>query len=298
MGARGTFIPLFLLTAATGSITATLPQCLKDEEVTEGACLIPAMDWKSAHQFCRSKGGFLIGPDEMARPEVTLLIPRKVAWTALGPHEGHLQWLTERPVMARNLQWAGEEEGEAAGQKCGFFHLPSQRLQPLPCSSSIPSICLLASSVEQTYTGVSTELEVMVDGGGAPVKENDGWVKVTDKVFRQLSLTCTAHLSPSGAPASAQPHVFWSKDGVYLPMHNRTLVPFDDAGPFSLELLQGTYWCEAWLPYSSARLASNKILLTLKDHEVLLLKLQHRQSPQSRRITTHTLEKRGAQHSH
>ena len=60
-------------------------------------------------------------------------------------------------------------------------------------------------------TGVDTELQVTVNGGGTEIVEKDGWVRVTKKVFPQVSLTCTAHLSPGGAVVSSQPRIFWSK---------------------------------------------------------------------------------------
>lgn len=41
---------------------------------------------------------------------------------------------------------------------------------------------------------------------------------------------------------------------------------------------QGTYWCEAWLPSSTTRLTSNKVLVTLNDRLVLLFNA-HRKEP-------------------
>lgn len=85
---------------------------------------------------------------------------------------------------------------------------------------------------------------------------------------------------------------------MYLPVHTATLLPAAVHDPTkslvaantSLPLLQGTYWCEAWRPGSPAPLASNKILVTVQGHEVLLLHLHgRRQSPP---LTAHSLEAR------
>lgn len=85
---------------------------------------------------------------------------------------------------------------------------------------------------------------------------------------------------------------------MYLPMRAATLIPATVhdatkslvAANSSVPLLQGTYWCEAWLPGSAAPLASNKVLITLQGREVLLLHLRSR--GQISPLTARSLEAR------
>ncbi|KAK8400730.1 hypothetical protein O3P69_002498 [Scylla paramamosain] len=254
-------------------------------------------DWRSAHHFCRSEGGFLLGPDEVTRPEVTQLTPGNLTWTALRSHEGRLQWFTRRPAVGQFLRWAEGKEG--GREDCASLHLPSTLLHPSPCSSLLPALCLRPSNIEKTQTSGVAELRVEVDGGGAELEARDGWVKVKEEDFHLISLTCTAHLAPDDDPTSPQPQVFWSKDGVYLPLHSPTLLPATVHDPTkshvgaanaSQLLLQGAYWCEAWQPRSPARHVSNKVLLTLDGHEVLLLHFKERWSWQAPPPTTHSVE--------
>ncbi|XP_045123010.1 LOW QUALITY PROTEIN: uncharacterized protein LOC123511299 [Portunus trituberculatus] len=262
------------------------PILLCSEEGTGEACFIPAprpMDWRSAHHFCRSEGGFLLGPDELTLPEVIQLTPGNLTWTALRSHQGRLQWFTRRPAIGQFLRWIeGKEEGR---EECASLHLPSTLLHPSPCSSLLPTLCLRPGNVEEIQTNGGVELRVEVDGGGAAVEAREGWVRVREEEFHLISLTCTAHLTPDDDPTSQQPQVFWSKDDVYLPLHSPTLLPATVHDPTkshvssantSQLLLQGTYWCEAWRPRSPARRVSNKVLLTLEGHEVLLLHFKER----------------------
>ncbi|XP_050735928.1 uncharacterized protein LOC127008236 [Eriocheir sinensis] len=289
--------------------TTPLPPCHGGREEKGGAaCILSSprpMDWRSAHSFCRGQGGFLIGQDEMTNPAVTKLTPGGVTWTALGPHKGHLQWLTRRPALGQFLRWVGGKKGK--GTDCASLHHPSLLFQPLPCSSLLPFLCLLHSPGLEHHSDGDFELrvEVEMDDDGEEEEEKrvvrveekaEGWISVREEDFHLLALTCAAHLhSPT---ASAQPQVFWSKDGVYLPIHAATLLPaaVHDAtksrvaANASLPLLQGTYWCEAWRPGSPAPFVSNKILVTVQGREVLLLHLHARH--QSPPLTARSLEAR------
>ncbi|XP_045123352.1 uncharacterized protein LOC123511481 isoform X2 [Portunus trituberculatus] len=185
------------------------------------------------------------------------------------------------------------EEGSCVQQtaKCdGILHCPDSSDEnncPPGCTSEefrcgdgfcVPHVakcngyvdCQDSSDETDCLADSDIELQVTVDGQEADTVEKDGWVTVTEKAMRQLSLTCNAHLFPSGATDSLHSYVFWRKDDKDLPEHNCTIVPANIYSPFQA---QGTYSCEVRQPNSKVHYVSNKVLLTLEGQEVLLLHL-------------------------
>ncbi|XP_053647572.2 uncharacterized protein [Cherax quadricarinatus] len=261
------------------------------------------MGWKAAHSFCRSRGGFLAGKDELQQLQevwppwnvtwlqrnltwpigilawpVRNLSFHELTWTALTRTHGQYQWMSVHPAMGDFVPWS--EIPYAWSEECAALHLFSQTFFLSPCHQTLYFYCILRPATpEVNLTGV--ELRVM-----ANMKIEDGLVRVSENKFPYLSLTCTAHHTLTGEPLQDQPQAFWNKDGVYVSSVTSVQLPVlmhDSTKSWTEEhshmvLKQGTFWCEAWMSKSEARLISNQVLVTLDGWLVLVLDA-HRHLP-------------------
>ncbi|XP_042860491.1 uncharacterized protein LOC122246189 isoform X2 [Penaeus japonicus] len=207
-------------------------------------------------------------------------------WTALAPHGGHYQWLSRFPAFSPGLDifvdWQ-ESPLLTRARDCTAFNLTSNRFHRMGCDQELRFFCILQRpSVSLAIDPSEVELRVT-----ANAKSNHNWIEVTRDEFISLSLTCTAYDVRTGAPLAKNLPVFWSKDDVYVNHNNKKIVPAHGHDPSKSnaftwgrtddKLLDvGTYWCETWLPRSTTRLVSNKVLVTMKSWTVLILDV-HRQ---------------------
>ncbi|XP_042216059.1 uncharacterized protein LOC121862124 isoform X2 [Homarus americanus] len=282
-----------------------IPRCATG---IEDECFLPSlqpMGWQSAHAFCRSKGGFLVGRDKLWQirniwppknltwleskltkavdvltSPVRNLTLHDLTWTALTHHEGHYQWMSRSPAVGEFVAWS--EEPHVWNRSCAAFHLHSQSFRLHSCDDLLRFYCLMYPTPLEVELD-SIELRVTVN-----MEVKDDWVRVREEEFSQLSLTCTAHHTTTGLPLTHQPPIFWSKDGVYINSHTKVQVPaiIHDSTKSSwteehthILLKQGTFWCEAWVTRSVDRLVSNKVLVTLDNWLVLILTAHRYEAP-------------------
>ncbi|XP_045584715.2 uncharacterized protein [Procambarus clarkii] len=262
------------------------------------------MGWQAAHTFCRSHGGFLTGRKEL-RPLTHAWRTRNmtwleenltkhfgfltwpvgnvtfhdVTWTALSQHGGHYQWMSQYPAcpaaMGDFVPWM--DPPFPWSRDCAAFNLLTNSFQLHPCNSTLNFFCLLRTPPSEIdFSDVELRVRANMD-------VRDGWVSVSEEAFQYLSLTCTAHHISTGSTLTRQPPVFWSKDEVYISSLTQVEFPalvHDSTKSWMEEethmvLKQGTFWCEAWVPRSSARLVSNKVLVTLDQWRVFVLAAHH-----------------------
>ncbi|XP_066961100.1 uncharacterized protein [Macrobrachium rosenbergii] len=266
-------------------------------------CFLPgptAMPWDSAHQFCRSRDGFLIAKEHQLKsvgsywPPHNLTVEdadssfrrrnlsaQDLTWTALMRHNGHYQWLSQFPDYAPAIgQFVAWSPPNKCSQECAGHDVLSQRTYFISCCQSLRFFCHLpeASTWRGEIDPSDVELRVTVNRESA-----NGWVEVSEADFPKLVIDCTAFHTITGRPLGVQPSVFWSKDGVYIDSQVKKLLPatFYDASKYDVpykgseashpELKQGTYWCESWVPSSPSRFVSNKVLVTLTEWTVLIV---------------------------
>ncbi|XP_047501682.1 uncharacterized protein LOC125047492 [Penaeus chinensis] len=283
-----------------------LPSC---NVAVLGDCLMPGprpLSWEAAHRHCRSEGGFLLEREELdhfdhlwtsryqtplqknlTMPVSVLSWPalnstwpggeatlEDLTWTALTFHGGHYQWLSRFPGFDFYVKW--EEHPSPTARDCAAFNLTSNRFRLLPCDRELRFFCILRRPSESPDTVPEDEVELRVT---ASVKSNHDWVEVSHENQFDLSLTCTAHDARTGAPLAKDLTVFWSKDDVYVNRHYKMIFPAQIHDPTksvgspwdSTGNTTGTYLCETWLPRSTTRLVSNKVLVTMKSWTVLIL---------------------------
>lgn len=204
-----------------------------------------------------------------------------LTWTALTFHGGHYQWLSRVPALSPGLDiFVDLPEGPPpTARDCAAFNLTSNRFQLLACERALRFFCILRRPFESPDMILGDEVELRVTSNA---HSNHDWVEVSHEELLELSLTCTAHDARTGAPLAKDLPVFWSKDNVYVNDHNKKIfpvlihdstkskvLPWDSSSNVLVQ--QGTYWCETWLPRSTTRLVSNKVLVTMKSWTVLIL---------------------------
>ncbi|KAG0710873.1 Adhesion G-protein coupled receptor G4 [Chionoecetes opilio] len=256
--------------------------------------------WQDAHHFCRSRDGFLASRDEYSLlTHAPYLSNGTHTWTALTPLHGHYQWFSRCPASTDFTAWRGGRVPRAWDRSCAALDVATMEFELTPCSSVLPVLCFLEPGRDKGLeAGALDDVELVLAGDPAPGPT--GHLNLSREAFENTSLTCTAYTRSTGRPLDPQPRVFWRKDLVYsghctaslIPatLHDRTKSPADwDAAhqdPFTTQ--QGTYWCEAWgAPGGSARLVSNKVLLTLQDILVFILEAHRKEASNDNLTESH-----------
>ncbi|XP_068208773.1 LOW QUALITY PROTEIN: uncharacterized protein [Palaemon carinicauda] len=270
-----------------------LPLC----DIAEGqnGCLLQSpepMTWTDAHKYCRNRDAFL--PSRNQSQYLGKQWPNKWAgnltWTALTSFLGHYQWLGrspfDTPARADFIKWKDPPTNWST--ECAAFHIASGDFQLEDCLRELEFFCVLnsrESSSDKTIDFSDMELKVEVRTAH-PIEETYSWIKVSKDAFNDLVLTCQAFSRSTGERLSHQPRIFWRKDNVYIDhsasglqpstVHDssksESVVPGITEQAIQMQLAQGTYWCETWIPKSEERLTSNKMLITLEDWVTIILR--------------------------
>ncbi|XP_066988124.1 uncharacterized protein [Macrobrachium rosenbergii] len=270
-----------------------LPLCENGEG--QNGCLLKSqepMTWSDAHKYCRDQDAFL--PSRNQSMYLGIQWPSEwtenITWTALTSYLGHYQWLGrspfDTPARADFITWKDPPKNWSTD--CAAFDVTSGEFQLEDCQQKLDFFCVVnsgESAADKSIDFSDVELKVEVRAS-RPIEENYGWIKVSQKDFVDIVLTCQAFSKSTGERLSLQPHIFWRKDNVYIDhstsglqpstVHDssksESVVPGISENVSPKQLAQGTYWCESWLPGSEERLASNKMLITLKDWVTLILR--------------------------
>ncbi|XP_037775671.1 LOW QUALITY PROTEIN: uncharacterized protein LOC119572665 [Penaeus monodon] len=268
-----------------------LPEC---SARTEGDCLYRAprpLTWSEAHAYCRSHGGFLPSQTHLDQPWP---LRGPLTWTALAPLHGHYQWLSHCPATStapsQFVMWA--ERPELWSRDCSALDVGAGMFQLVQCSLRLPFICVLSRASIETGEIDYEDVELRVSGN---IRGTHSWLKLDHENYEPL--TCVAVRKSTGILLDPQPPVFWSKDGVYSghcdnsiqpatvhdPTKSDSILPgiSEKGGPVVVS--QGTVWCETWVPRSTSRITSNKVLVTLKDWLVLIFNA-HVEEPPGRTV--------------
>ncbi|XP_063609236.1 uncharacterized protein LOC134783250 isoform X2 [Penaeus indicus] len=271
--------------------TTTMPEPLPECSArTEGDCLHRAplpLTWSDAHAYCRSHDGFLPSQTHLDKPWP---LRGSLTWTALAPLHGHYQWLSHCPAPSRFVMWA--ELPKLWSRDCSALNVSTVMFQLVQCSLRLPFVCVLSRASIETGEIDYEDVELRVSGD---IRGTHSWLKLDQE--NDEPLTCVAVRKSTGFRLDPQPPVFWSKDGVYLghcdnsmqpstvhdPTKSDSILPGISEKGVQVVLGQGTVWCEMWVPRSTSRITSNKVLVTLKDWLVLIFNA-HLEEPPDRTV--------------
>ncbi|XP_069175729.1 uncharacterized protein [Procambarus clarkii] len=247
--------------------------------------------WSDAHAHCRGQGGFLPSREEYKQLRAAWRLPINLTWTALTPHNGHYQWLSECPASSDFVTWREGKQPELWSRDCAALSVHLQEFQLHACAHQLPFFCVLHNISHLGDVEAADDMELRVEASTAT--GSHGWIPVTTSQFHDLTLSCHAYSKTTGELLSRQPRVFWRKDLVYMnhcvknmmpaTLHDPTKSTADTVLPGVTEkppifINQGTYWCETWMPNGTARLTSNKVLVTLEEWLVFVFHAHRNES--------------------
>ncbi|XP_042868841.1 uncharacterized protein LOC122266561 isoform X1 [Penaeus japonicus] len=277
---------------ATTTTPAPLLEC---RATTKGDCLLRApqpMTWSDAHAHCRSQDGFLPSKTHLDKPWP---LRGSLTWTALAPLHGHYQWLSHCPANStapsQFVMW--KERPELWSRDCSALNVSTGMFQLIQCSLRLPFVCVLSRPSFGADEIDYDDVELRVSGN---VRGSHSWLKLDRQNYEPL--TCVAVRKSTGIMLDPQPAVFWSKDGVYPGHCDNSIQPATVHDPTKSDSIlpgisdkgvvsQGTVWCETWVPRSTSRITSNKVLVTLKDWLVLIFNA-HVEEPPGRTVEAAT----------